>query len=72
MSVPAEVSLAAVRAELAILADYVAAAGLAMDASHLSESRLCFTCDLEIATLKNSRLNFNVLSTRSILPQSNL
>jgi hypothetical protein len=42
VSVPAEVSLAAIRAELTILADYVSAASLAIDASELSESRLCF------------------------------
>lgn len=42
MSVPAGISLQAVRAELVAAAAYAAAAGLALDTSGLSEAHLCF------------------------------
>ncbi len=47
MSVPAEASLQAVRAELVAAAAYAAAAGLPLDSSALSTASLCFFVTFE-------------------------
>lgn len=47
MSVPAGISLQAVRAELVAAAAYAAAAGLTLDTSSLSEEHLCFFVTVE-------------------------
>ncbi len=47
MSVPAEASLQAVRAELVAAAAYAAAAGLPLDSSVLSTEKLCFFVTFE-------------------------
>ena len=59
MSVAAEVSLQAIRDELAVAADYAAAAGLILDASTLSEEDLRFFVTFKNKTAEEFLVEFD-------------